>query len=86
MSALKKEQEIFADLEALQKKYIHEWLEKIKKGADKDNKVPNLLTGRPILTNSIGGTYQTIIKWCIKKYPTYDFTNIPNFKEISKHF
>ena len=85
MSALKKEQEIFADLEALQKKYIHEWLEKIKKGADKDNKVPNLLTGRPILTNSKGGTYQTIIKWCIKKYPTYDFTNIPNFKEISKH-
>ena len=87
MSALKKEQEIFADLETLQKNYIHihEWLEKIKKGADKDNKVPNLLTGRPILTNSIGGTYQTIIKWCIKKYPTYDFTNIPNFKEISKH-
>ena len=85
MSALKKEQEIFADLETLQKNYIHEWLEKIKKGADKDNKVPNLLTGRPILTNSKGGTYQTIIKWCIKKYPTYDFTNIPNFKEISKH-
>ena len=85
MAALKKEQEIFADLEALQKNYIHEWLEKIKKGADKDNKVPNLLTGRPILTNSKGGTYQTIIKWCIKKYQTYDFTNIPNYKEISSH-
>ena len=85
MSALKKEQDIFADLETLQKNYIHEWLEKIKKGADKDNKVPNLLTGRPILTNSKGGTYQTIIKWCIKKYPTYDFTKLPNYQEISKH-
>ena len=85
MSALKKEQEIFDKLKGLQEDYIRGWLEDIKKGADKDNKVPNLLTGRLILTNSIGGTYQTIIKWCIKKYPTYDFTNIPNFKEISKH-
>lgn len=86
MSALKKEQEkIFAELETLQQNYIHRWLEDIKKGADKDNKVPNLLTGRLILTNSKGGTYQTIIKWCIKKYQGYDFTNIPNFKEISTH-
>ena len=89
MSALKKEkeQEIFADLETLQKNYIHEWLDEIKRYGAKDNKVRNPLSDKrePISTTSKGVIYPIIIKWCIKKYPTYDFTNIPNFKEISKH-
>lgn len=85
-STSKKEKEIFAELEALQKIYIHGWLEDIKRnGADKDNKVPNLLSGSTISTIAKSGIYPIIIKWCIKKYPTYDFTNIPNFKEISTH-
>jgi hypothetical protein len=83
----KKEKEIFAELDALQDNSIHEWLDKIKKDGAKDNKVPNPLskTGSTISTISKGGIYPAIIKWCIKNYPTYNFTNIPNYKEISSH-
>ena len=83
----KKEKEIFAELDALQDNSIHEWLDKIKKDGAKDNKVPNPLskTGSTISTISKGGIYPAIIKWCIKNFSTYNFTNIPNYKEISSH-
>ena len=87
MSALKKEQEIFAGLEVLQEDDIHRWLDEIKRYGAKDNKVRNPLSDKreTISTTSKGVIYPIIIKWCIKKYPTYDFTNIPNYQEISTH-
>jgi hypothetical protein len=83
----KKEKEIFAELDALQDNSIREWLDEIKINGAKDNKVPNPLskTGSTISTISKGGIYPAIIKWCIKNYSTYNFTNIPNYKEISSY-
>ena len=87
MSALKreKETEIFAKLDALRDNSIYAWLDEIKRDGAKDNKVPNPLSDKreTISTTSKGVIYPAIIKWCIHEYPSYDFTNIPNYIEIS---
>lgn len=87
MSALKreKETEIFAKLDALRDNSIYAWLDEIKRYGAKDNKVPNPLSDKreTISTTSKGVIYPAIIKWCIHKYPSYDFTNIPNYIDIS---
>jgi len=85
----KKEQDIFKQIDDLQDNSILVWLDEIKREGAIDNKVRNPLnpssskTKSPILTNSKGGIYPSIIRWCISNYPRYDYTDIPNYENIS---
>jgi len=82
-----KERELFTSLEALDKAYIIEWLDSIKK-IDPEL-VKNPITTKKIdtKTTNMANTYPMIIKWCLKNIKGYDFEGkprIPNIKKISK--
>ena len=77
----KQEREIYSKLDKIKDNSIHGWLDDIKKGTDAQLRVDNLLTGSKIYTNK-GGIYPIIIKWCLENLKGYDFTGIPNIKNI----
>jgi hypothetical protein len=78
----KQEKEIYVDLNKTDKNYLIEWLEDMKKnGTDSESRVVNPLSGSKIYTNK-AGKYPIIIKWCFENLKDYDFTGIPNSKDI----
>jgi hypothetical protein len=81
----KQEREIYSKLNKITDNTIYEWLDNIKKGppfVDNLLRVDNPLSKSKIYTNTKGGIYPIIIKWCFENYKGYDFTDIPNIKEI----
>lgn len=78
----KQEKEIYTKLKTRSADSIREWLEDIKKGADAQSRVENLLSGAKIHTDKDTGIYPIIIKWCILNIKGYDFTGVPNYKRI----
>jgi hypothetical protein len=78
----KQEKDIYADLNKTDKNYLIDWLEDMKKnGTDSESRVVNPLSGSKIYTNK-AGKYPIIIKWCFENLKDYDFTGIPNSKDI----
>jgi hypothetical protein len=81
----KQEKEIYADLKNKNQSdnnYIKNWLDDIKRnGTDPELRVINPLSGKKIYTNK-AGIYPIIIKWCFENLQGYDFTGIPNSKDI----
>jgi len=78
----KQEKEIYVDLNKTDKNYLIDWLEDMKKnGTDSESRVVNPLSGSKIYTNK-AGKYPIIIKWCFENLKDYDFTGIPNSKDI----
>jgi hypothetical protein len=81
----KQEKEVFSKLDKITDNSIYAWLDDIKKGAphvDAESRVINPLTKKSKIYTNKDGTYPIIIRWCLENLKGYDFTGVPNIKNI----